>query len=140
MAPERAGTERAPSGGVSLAPTDRFCFMRGRGTARGPHRWASLLGRSLRRVSLAALDAQPERPLRARGAKRNQARRVTNDRLHAVERRNDSPAQIPRPALGSPQNDIQSGCTSVYGGEKGSLARRAKKASEPSGAGARAPS
>ena len=62
MAPERAGTERAHRGGVSLAPTERFCFMRGRGTARGPHRGASLLGRSLRRVALAALDAQPERP------------------------------------------------------------------------------
>ena len=69
IAPKRAATERPDRRVETLAPTERL--MRGRGTARvrtpvcvPPH-----AGSHAQAGRRAALDAQPERPLKARGAK-----------------------------------------------------------------------
>jgi hypothetical protein len=72
MTPERAGPERASRGGVSLAWLHT--------NSEGPHRGMSpaLGGIACAGESRLGRDAQPERPLHARGAKEN---------LHGVENR-----------------------------------------------------
>ena len=71
MAPERAGTERPDRRVETLAPTERL--VRGRGTARvrTPGCVPPQAGSHAQAGRRAALDAQPERPLIARGAREN---------------------------------------------------------------------
>ena len=75
---ERAGTERPDRRVETLAPTGRP--MRGRGTARvrTPGCVPPQAGSHAQAGRRAALDAQPERPLEARGARKS---------IHAVESR-----------------------------------------------------
>ena len=91
IAPERTGTERASLGGVSLAGLHT--------NSEGPRRGTSLLGRTRRRVGGLGLDARPERPLHARGAKQSHA--VTTNEDPGI--RDAAPkSEDPAPARGVP--------------------------------------
>ena len=78
IAPERAGPERASRGGVSLALASYE--QRGAPARDVPARSHAEAGRR------AGLEAQPERPLQARGAKQN---------LHGVERQKELATAAP---------------------------------------------
>ena len=135
MAPERAGTERPDRWVETLALPKRSGGREQRGSARR----SGLLGRSLRRVARAALDARPERPLRApAGQERKPPRSGTKG----------SPALRGDSSLAAlAQNDKVWGNRPSHMSRKrlhevevANPARSVKETSEPSGAGARAPS